>query len=690
MRPFPALPGVSLFEPHDVSLSPKPMNYLGLLFILAVIFVNLWGMALLTGFAWKNRWAAAAGGPWIVVTAFYAVENYFGFGPHLQWFAGLSTIASISLIWLSASQWLPARASEKTRTRLAAWRTEFHPYQMRGVGLVFVILMSYALMWRMIRPEIDGSSEKIPDLAYVNSYMSGETIPVSDAWLHPFTSTQYYSFQYYAAGLLGRLLGLSVGVTYNISFCVLSALTGLAFAGAVVLLTRKTWVRVVLIAGFILGGPGTAGLSHIFYKEAQPWTTVRFIGGVPYDSEPAGVALQSYASNFTKLEVQSEPYAYNIFLGDYHPPFSGFYLIGVTVIGIVLWERTRQRSYALLVGATLTWSILSHTWVMPLHALGVGAWAFWNWRNWRELWPWIIAGVAAIWFASWVYLTAFCAGSVQYNTAMKLVPSGSHTPPLLYLLYWLPTLGITVLGFYSGDRRGFWISFWIVFILLFTEFVYMDDIYSGPYERFNTTLKWWSWIQSTALLVIGPFVLEKARRKWVKILAVGFCLYPCLFAVDMGRYLAYTDMANFGKLEGSAYLTKDTPTRLLIDRLKQEPRGVAIERPNKDSFTNSAAVPIFSGHKMWLGWMGHEQLWRGYADNIQQRQDRLFRFYNNEAMETDGWLRVEGVDYILWYQALDTNELWEPLNAWLARDYTWCAIYTTPEGRRTGFWRLKK
>jgi hypothetical protein len=39
------------------------MQHLGLLFTLALVAVNLWGLMLMAGLYWRNRWFALAAGP---------------------------------------------------------------------------------------------------------------------------------------------------------------------------------------------------------------------------------------------------------------------------------------------------------------------------------------------------------------------------------------------------------------------------------------------------------------------------------------------------------------------------------------------------------------------------------------------------------------------------------------------------
>ena len=44
------------------------MQYLGLLFTLTLLAVNLWGLMLIAGLYWRNRWFALVLGPLLAVT----------------------------------------------------------------------------------------------------------------------------------------------------------------------------------------------------------------------------------------------------------------------------------------------------------------------------------------------------------------------------------------------------------------------------------------------------------------------------------------------------------------------------------------------------------------------------------------------------------------------------------------------
>jgi uncharacterized membrane protein len=672
------------------------MQHLGLLFALALLAVNWWGLALAAGLYWRNRWFALSVGPLLGVTGIYAIECHHGLGRSLAGLGLFSSLLSVCVIFMSAVGWEPARLGGRWIRLLRDWRAEFSPRRLGGCMALCTAIFLYALMWRFSNPNIDDSSEKIADLSFICSYYSGATIPVPDAWLYPYLSTQYYSFQHYGAALMGRALVLPPGTAYNVAFCVVVALAGTAFSGAVFMVARKAWVRALIITAFLVGGTGVTLLVHLTDKEVHPWTVMRFIGSAPLDKPPLGTWLKGYQERFAANESQMSPmelpgeiFSYLVYLGDYHAPLSGYYLMGLGVMAMLLWSRLGQARYAVILGCTLTWTLLANTWVLPLQGLLVLAWLAFNAYDWRRLVPAVAAGAAAVWLAAWVYLSAFTSSAEGYEAPIRMVPWSEHTPPLLFVLYLLPTLALIALGFASGSLQGRRLGIVWLTLLVFTEYFYVDDVYSGIYDRFNSTLKWWPWVTAGTLMTLGPIVLEQARRRWVRIAGTLFCLYPCFYALDLWGPLTHGPKGAAGRMDGTYYLTKDDFTRLMLNRLKVEKPGVVVERPDvKGAFTDYSAVPLLAGQSMWLGWYSHEQLWRGYSADIFWRYQRLVQFYRGEVQDSGKWLVAQGIDYVLWYRTDDTAELWEKVNARIGSQFIWTDILTYPEsGLRVGFWK---
>jgi hypothetical protein len=675
------------------------MQYLGLLFTLTLLAVNLWGLMLIAGLYWRNRWFALAAGPILAVTFIYAIECHHGLGRSLPGLELFSTALSVAMIAFSCVTWTPEWLQGRWSALVHAWRTEFALKRLTGCFGVCIAVFLYAMSWRFLYPDIDGSSEKIADFSYICSYYTGATLPVQDAWFSPYLSTQYYSFQHYGAALMGRILLLPPGSAYNIGYCLLIALGGTAFAGAVFMVARSAWTRAAVITCFVVGGTGVTILVHFTDKEVTPWTNMRYIGSAQMDKEPLGKALRAYnykyimpegTNNSFVMELPGEIYSYVVFLGDYHAPLSGYYLLGLCAMGMLLWTRTRLARYPVIVGATLTWTLLANTWVLPLQGLAIVLWMATQWRDWRKIVPAVAGGAAGVWLAAWVYLSAFTAAASGYDTAVRLVPAVEHTPPLLFILFFLPTIGYIILGFCSGTAQGRRLALLWLTLLMFTEYFYVDDEYTGHFDRFNTTLKWWPWVMAGTLMTLAPVVMEHTKRRWVKALGFVFCLYPCCYIYDLWQPMWSGPKDSMGKIEGTNYLTKDEFPRLMLGRLKVEKPGVVIERPDEQGgFVNSAVIPLFAGQRMWLGWWGHELLWRENREDVRRRHTLLMKFYAGEKPDAGNWLVAQGIDYVLFYRPGDTPEMWAKINAAVSPQYIWVDIltYQDEDGRRVGFWR---
>ena len=675
------------------------MQHLGLLFTLSLLAVNLWGLMLIAGLYWRNRWFALALGPILAVTTIYAIECHHGLGRSLAGLCLFSTAVSVAMIAASIRSREPGWLGVRGTAILREWRAEFAPRRLVGCFGVCIAVFLYAMSWRFLYPNIDGSSEKIADFSYICSYYIGSTLPVPDVWFYPYLSTQYYSFQHYGAALMGRVLLLPPGSAYNIGYCLLIALGGTSFAGTVCLVARRTWIRAAVITCFVIGGTGITLLDHLTDRNVTPWTSMRFIGSAQMDKPPVGTWLKSYQEKYKVLEMggnsfpmelPGEIYSYVVFLGDFHAPLSGYYLLGLCAMAMLLWTRTGLSRYAAITGSTLTWTLLANTWVLPLQGLAIFMWIAVNWRDWRRLVPAVAAGAAIVWLAAWVYLSAFTAAASGYDTAVKMVPWAEHTPPLLFGLFFLPTIVFIALGFLSGSPQGRRLAvFWLT-LLLFTEFFYVDDEYSGHFDRFNTTLKWWPWVMAGTLMTLAPFVMEQSRRRWVRIVGIVFCVYPCCYIYDLWEPMWNGPKDSVGKIEGHYYLTKDEFPRLMLGRLKVEKPGVVIERPDEQGgFVNSAVIPLFAGQKMWLGWWGHELLWRENREDVRRRHDRLMLFYKGGVPDAGKWLIAQGIDYVLWYRPDDSPQLWEKVNKAVSPEYIWCDIltYQDEDGRRVGLWK---
>lgn len=663
------------------------LSLLSLGFTLALLLANVWGMTLAVGMIWRCRWVALVAAPWVFTTVFFAVECHVGLG-RLQALGALGTLVSVALILLSAGTGVPGWLGERGRALLSEWRGEFAPRRIAGCGAVFFAAFAYGLAWRYVYPDLHTWIEKIPDLAYVAGYAAGDRLPAPDVWLAPFRSVHYYSFQHYAAALAGRLLGVAPGVAYNLGFSLLVGWIGAGFGAVLVRLSQSVWIRVVVWVALMGGGSGVSLLAPLVLKAGLPWEATFLFGKVTMDKPPLGTALEAYASGFKRMNLPVEPLAYSIYLGDYHAPLASYALMGLAAVAALRWQETRRRRDAVLVGASLTWTVLANLWSLPLQGAAVVLWALWHWRQSRHLLPTLVAGAGGVWALAWGYLSAFTAETARQGVRFAWVLPGEHTPPLFFLIALGPTLLLVLAALPARDARARWLAAAALLFLAVSEAVFVDDSYTDLDNRFNTTLKWWPWISAATLLLAGPLALGSPGRLGTRALAWLACLAPCAYLGFLVENWGWGDRQSVGYLEGHRFITKEAPARLLLQRLEREPRGLAIEDPRDSGSEGLASLPLYAGHRLWLGWDGYEGLWRGFPEDVARRRRTLVDFYEGTLTGSAEWLLSEGVDYVLFYRVTDTVARWKTLDQRIGRAYVWCEIMVW-EDRVIGFWKRR-
>jgi uncharacterized membrane protein len=659
------------------------MGHLATAFIVAVLVVNLAALALV-GYRLTGHYALSrATSPIAAALALFFVEHFVGLG-RLGWSWPLTTALSL---------WVISRGRHVLR---AHWRVE----------AAFLGAFAWAFAWRFASPGIVASSEKIGDLAMISTYLPGSRLPATDAWFPPYPFDVYYSFQHYAAGLLGRLLALGPGFTYNVAFCVAIALTLTAVAAAAWTVCRSTRATALVTAAFALGGTGATIPAHLMATSAQLYSSMRFIGdaATPGQVQTAfGRALVARAQvpvgEVPKLP--SETFAYLTALGDYHPPLSGFYLLAVGLLCIVLLEREgvgrrTARAAAALLAATLPLCAIANGWTLPLQGLLVATWiasrVLRRRLDWRAVdWPALGVGLVGAAALCYPFLSTFGYRAADYDVHLRLVPAGAHTPPLLGAIVLAPTLAAIVLPLALGERRRIlrWISALWLALLVVTELFFVDDVYSGTFERFNTTLKWWPWIQAGALLTAGAYGLRSASRA-LRVATVAVLALVLAYGVDLGRALFTGPKPDLGQLDGAGTITADPIERALLAYLQARPRGIVLQRLQAGAFTPAPALVLLAGQTAFLGWPEPEKLWRGQRADVALRDAEVRRFYAGEQPDAAAWLTANRIDHVLWLRT--ESELppgtFDRVDQQIRGAYLWREYFRVDEFR-VGVWSRK-
>jgi uncharacterized membrane protein len=672
------------------------------------------GTALAFGLWIQRPWVTLAMGPWAVAAFFFCIESIVPLGrPGIYVGVGYTLLSGWLFLELldeshRLGKWLPEARMKKWRDSYRLYTGTWPKLQIQpfgGILLCLVGVFAYAAIWRFTFPDLDGSSEKIPDLMYITSYMAGDGVPAKDYWFAPFPSDQYYSFQHYAASLLGRAFGFSSGMTYNYAFCLLVALTTTTGFSAIATFNKSMLHRVVCGAALMFGGFGVSGIIHLLRQNVDPWSGMRFIGSVTCDVVPLGTWLQNYANGFRTLELPAEPLSYSIYLGDYHAPIAGLYLLFAVLLLLGQYHLRIDKpkvegdtALLALAGATIPLCVVANLWSFPLQAMLVLSWigyrAVERKLEGRQLGAVLVGGgISAILLLG--YLSRFIMSTRESKTYLKMVVLQDHTPPLLFALFMFPTLAVMAMSFFCRKKPMLWITLFWVGILIFTECFYIKDIYSGRFERFNSVLKWWPWVGAGVVCSLAPLALEHVPRNWQKYVLIVVVGYTCLFAYDLGSTWWLTPKLSPGAVTGDAFILRDPAGKALYSQLKQMPVGLTIERPEGEAFTNTTALSLLAGKPSWMGWLGHEQLWRNDVPEIRQRFERINQFYNGKCTDVT-WLLTNKIEYILWYKPKDpgndndTEALRQIIAPTLEGKYLWVETLkfkdSAGKDSETGYW----
>lgn len=640
-------------------------------FTVGIIYLNLLALAL-AGLRWTSSYALSrVATPAALALILFFVEHFVGLG-WLGWCWPLTTAASV---------WYVTSRGSLLKDHV-------------GTEVLFLLAFSWALLWRLCFPGIVASSEKIGDLAMIASYWPGTRLPPQDAWYPPYSFDVYYSFQQYAASLLGRVFALPIGTAYNLAFTTLVALTITAAGAAAYTMCRSVAGAFLVVAAFAIGGTGATIPSHFMFKDPQPYSSMRFIGDMARPQmvdTPFGhwLVARAQVPNSEVVKLPSETFAYLTFLGDYHPPLSGFYLLMLALLCIALVEAGTHASAAqALLAATIPLCAIANGWTLPLQGLLVVTWIAYRALTRRPLaWRMLALGLLVTATFCYPFLSSFAYRSADYGITLRIVEPGAHIPWLLGSIVLYPIFVAIVLPLIFETERPWllWSSLLWLCLFLASEVFVVDDLYAGIYDRFNTTLKWWPWIQAAALLVMGSYGV-RARSRVYRYAAVAVLLAVCAFGVDLAKILR-GPKPEFGRLSGDATITNDNIEKAILAFLETQPRGIVLQRLETGAFTPAPALTLFAGQQAFMGWPAHEKLWRGLRADVALREAQVKSFYAGEMPDAMQWLLQNRIDVVLWLKSeggLPTGTF-EKIDVQIGPAFYWQEYYRAGDFR-VGIW----
>lgn len=682
------------------------MNVVYLLTAAALIVFNVLGLALAMRRYCSSHELARVAGVLGIGSLLFFVEHFAGLG-RLDWVWPFATATSVATIY------------RHRHTLPDLWKSEY----------AFVLAFCYALIWRLAYPDVDLTSERLTDLYFISNYFAGDTLPPPDRWLPPYHFNFYYAFQHYCAALLGRIFGFTIGVTYNFAFCLLVALVLATLHAVVRRLCTTRRARVLVMIALLVGGNGISPFVRLFLEEsavpaptgtltvAEPestwhklgrvigaplgpkltlWSSARFIGVFDREANtPLGKAW--FDEEATSAPVGAppqvlpmEPLSYLVFLGDYHPPLGGFLLLATALLCIVHLERNVEDRMALaLLGATLPLTMITNAWIFPLHLAMSCAWLVYRRAHHQTAgWKIALAGAGVGLLLTFPFLSRFYGHGLTLPIAW--VGRDLHTPWRQFaLMHWpLLLLLATSATLWRRQRLAPMLAALWGGLLLLSEFVYVNDIYSGEFERFNTTLKWWSWIHTGAIATVLGLSLEspvKAAR-WA---AVALTLLLSSYAPDLMRYLLFSPHPSVARFEGHYWLTRAPGNRELLGYLSAASPGIVLERIPAGAYSASSAFSLFSGHSALLGWPDHEWTWRNQPADVLLRASQVRDFYRGTLDDKPDWLAQNDVRYVVWSGSDNVIPgAFEAISREISGAYHWREFHRSGD-YRVGIWEKR-
>jgi len=179
-----------------------------------------------------------------------------------------------------------------------------------------------------------------------------------------------------------------------------------------------------------------------------------------------------------------------------------------------------------------------------------------------------------------------------------------------------------------------------VILIVIPEFIYLRDLFGW---RMNTIFKFYfqSWLLlSIAAAYATVILLRNLNRHWGVIYAIVFIglllaslIYPILSLYNKTNGFKPMEWT----LDSTAHLNRESPEEMsAIEWLKTAHPGVIAEAVPEGggSYTQYGRVSMLSGLPSVIGWIGHENQWRGNNQIVNPRQGDLEVLYCSRDWNT--------------------------------------------------------
>ena len=637
------------------------MKQLYLLLTIAIWFSLILGAGLALYPRLKSMALSTISGLLALVLVFFFIEHFVGLGD-VGYLMPIGLVLSLGLMYL----------------RRHAWP------DIKEEVLAFAACFAWGLAWRMMLPNMDGGTEKLMNLELIASYRTGLTLPPPDMWLAGHNLDMYYGLQHYAAALMGRIMHFSVGANYHFAFATIIGLIGMTAWGSMrqwALMQKdpneSLWWRALIIVALLGGGTGVAPFTYLIFPDMDPlthsWANVRFMGA--YENQ-AGEWARTIFTPQNKLDLPMEVMGYFMHIGDFHAVLGGFLLAALLCLVMAYQIRLNfqvPKLLPVLMGAMLILPIAMNMWILPLLVLIEAAFLYIHRAKLKEQWLYMALGFVATTILLQPFFSYFLPSSL--GVGLKLVAADQHSPLIQYLILMWPLWVLAAVGLAAKDKTGMlrFLAITCVVVLLFSEFFVFDDSRGGTPSRFNTTLKYWSWTFVLVLVGIAGHLVVQAQQKWARYavatvaVLLSFHLFDLLYGVSQRPCDNWGNLSGEGWIPGRAWAQKD-----LFEYLRGAPRGIVLEEIGYEAYVDQSSMALLAEKPSLIGWINHENLWRGGPPYIGRLASNIEQLYKGENPNALDWLLQNDVRYVLVTARKPmTAEVQAKIQAQIGSAYSW-------------------
>lgn len=553
----------------------------------------------------------------------------------------------------------------------------------------FVIGFLYAFLWLYKYPDIHAGTEHLTDLYFIVNYIGGETLPPENKWYPPHLFDFYYAFQHYQAALLSRLTGMGPGYSYHLAFSMLFGYMAALVWETTRQQTGSAWLSTLLMLTVLVGGTGVSPFMEFIKNPSAPDSSIigamRFAGG----SEPNTILAPYFESSDRVVQHTAlETFGYNLFIGDFHPPISGFVLFTSILVAFYHWQHTTDRYWQTAIIALCAVLVtICNVWILPLVAVLLVFWLIFLYLSEKEA-PLVRLQFFGLLSLFLVY--PFLRGLANNPSAasIKITPVAEHTPlGLLFIQFWPVILAVTACFLVSliqsrnakkEQLGGYFTAAVFITIFIMSELLYVEDGTTHQYNRTNTTMKWWGPMYLFAQLatVWGSW---RTACSGVGITIVRVSLIACLLLPTafngyfMVRHYITIGSDAAGKLHGHYWLTKDKDVRGILNYLKSAPDGVVLENLKEGAYTPEPGLTMFAEKPAFIGWVNHLYVWKQGDYAALARKAEQESFYSGAMKNPSEWLTHNNIQYIILKKNKDID-LFNAIDVAIQDQYRWIAF----------------